>query len=93
MNRLGIVAVLGLSSVAALVVAIPSNAQGSHTGIVERVWEDGFRLSTGDRTFRVDSWDVYGDNTAQHIQVGDRVTITGEFERGEFDAFTIQVNR
>ncbi|MGG6293687.1 hypothetical protein ACQ4M4_04620 [Leptolyngbya sp. AN02str] len=93
MNRLGIVAVLGLSSVAALVAAAPSDAQSSHTGVVERVWEDGFRLNTGNRTFRVDSWDVYGDNTAQHIQVGDRVTITGEFEGREFDAFTIQVNR
>jgi len=93
MNRAGIVAVLGLSSVVALVVATPSNAQGSQTGIVERVWEDGFRLNTGNRTFNVDSWDVYGDNTAQRIQVGDRVTITGEFEEGEFDAFTIQVNR
>ncbi|MBD2315089.1 hypothetical protein H6G20_25820 [Desertifilum sp. FACHB-1129] len=92
MNRLGTVAVLGLSTVAAWVVAAPSDARGSHTGIVERVWEDGFRLNTGNQTFSVDSWDVYGDNTAQFIRVGDRVTITGEFEGGEFDALTIQVN-
>jgi hypothetical protein len=93
MNRLGIVAVLGLCSVATVVTAMPGDAQNRHTGIVERVWEDGFRLNTGNRTFSVDSWDVYGDSTAQYIQVGDRVTVTGEFEGGEFDAFTIQVDR
>ncbi len=93
MNRLGIVAVLGLSSVAALVAVVPSDARTSQTGIVERVWEDGFRLNTGNRTVTVDSWEVYGDSTAQYIQVGDRVTVTGEFSGGEFDAFTIQVDR
>jgi len=93
MNRLTTLTVLGLSSAAALVIGQPGDARNSYTGIVEQVWEDGFRLNTGDRSFRVDSWDVYGDNTAQFVQVGDRVTITGEFEGGEFDAFTIQVSR
>ena len=61
----------------------------SYSGTVERVWEDGFRLNTGDRTFRVDSWDLYGDRTPQFISVGDSITVTGEFEGGEFDAFSI----
>lgn len=47
-------------------------------------------LRTGDRVLRVDSWDVYGDNTRRFVQVGDRLTMTGEFENGEFDAFSIQ---
>ncbi|WP_063776182.1 hypothetical protein [Leptolyngbya iicbica] len=62
----------------------------AYTGTVEQVWEDGFQLNTGDRTFQVDAWDVYGDNTASYVAVGDRITITGEFEGGEFDAFTVQ---
>lgn len=62
---------------------------GFLTGTVERVWEDGFRLNTGDRSFRVDSWDVYGDATPRYVSEGDQLTITGEFEGGEFDAFTI----
>ena len=66
-----------------------SRTPGQYQGIVEQVWEDGFRLNTGDRTFRVDSWDVYGDATASYLSVGDRVTLTGEFDGGEFDAFTI----
>ncbi|NJL20271.1 MAG: hypothetical protein HC895_04660 [Leptolyngbyaceae cyanobacterium SM1_3_5] len=75
----------------AVAIALPTAiyAQSTHTGTVERVWEDGFRLNTGDRTLTVDSWDVYGDNTPRHVSVGDRVTITGEFEDGEFDAFSI----
>ena len=56
------------------------------TGTVERVWEDGFRLDTGERTLRVDTWNVYGDNTPQNVAVGDRVSVTGEFDGGEFDA-------
>lgn len=65
-------------------------AGNTHSGVVERVWEDGFQLNTGNRTLRVDAWDVYGDNTASYVSVGDRITITGEFENGEFDAFTIR---
>lgn len=66
-----------------------SYAQATYTGIVERVWEDGFRLNTGDRTITVDSWDVYGDRTPLHIQVGDRISVFGEFENGEFDLFSV----
>ena len=61
----------------------------SFTGTVERVWEDGFRLDTGERTLRVDTWDVYGDNTPQNLAVGDRISVTGEFDGLEFDANSI----
>jgi hypothetical protein len=64
-------------------------AQTTYTGTVERVWEDGFRLDTGDRSFRVDSWELYGDRTPQFIAEGDQITVIGEFEGGEFDAFSI----
>jgi hypothetical protein len=70
--------------------ATPRPGANAYTGTIEQVWEDGFRLNTGDRTFRVDTWDVYGDNTASYVAVGDSITITGEFEGGEFDAFTVQ---
>lgn len=70
--------------------ANPRLAANAHSGVVERVWEDGFQLNTSNRTLRVDAWDVYGDNTASYISVGDRITITGEFENGEFDAFTVR---
>lgn len=75
---------------AALVLPNLSHAQTTHRGTVERVWEDGFRLNTGDRTVRVDAWSVYGDNTVNYVMVGDELTITGEFEGREFDAFTIR---
>ncbi|NEZ58871.1 hypothetical protein [Adonisia turfae] len=58
-------------------------------GEVHRVWEDGFQLKTEDRSITVDSYDVCGDNTTRHITVGEQVTVTGEFEGGEFDAFSI----
>ncbi|QQE67442.1 hypothetical protein GFS31_41550 (plasmid) [Leptolyngbya sp. BL0902] len=89
LNRLvmGVLVASGLG--VALVLPNLSYAQSTHTGIVERVWEDGFRLNTGERTLRVDTWDVYGDNTARYVSVGDELTITGEFEGREFDAFTI----
>ncbi|MEM9450138.1 MAG: hypothetical protein AAGA75_16600 [Cyanobacteria bacterium P01_E01_bin.6] len=61
----------------------------SFTGTVQRVWEDGFSLNTGDRMLQVDSWDLCGDFTARHVNVDDRLTVTGEFEGGEFDAFSI----
>lgn len=91
MNRFAASAlvVAGIVSVSAIVLPRIGYAQGTHTGTVERVWEDGFRLDTGERTLRVDSWDVYGDNTQNHIEVGDRITVTGEFEGREFDAFSI----
>ena len=89
MNR--VVASVLVASGLAVAAALPyiSHAQTVYTGIVERVWEDGLRLNTGDRTFRVDTWDLYGDSTPTHISVGDELTISGEFDDGEFDAFTI----
>ena len=42
------------------------------------------------RRVRVDSWDVCGDNTPRHVSVDDRLVVTGEYERGEFDAFSIE---
>ncbi|MBD2093393.1 hypothetical protein H6F67_26460 [Microcoleus sp. FACHB-1515] len=84
-------ALVMLSGLAVVGVAPSGQAQqsGSFTGTVQRVWEDGFSLNTGGRTLSVDSWDLCGDFTARHISVGDRLTITGEFEGGEFDAFSI----
>ena len=84
-------------------VAIPTfylavYAQGNtFSGTVERVWEDGFRLNTGDkpngmaslRTFRVDSWDVCGDNTTRHLSADQQVSVLGEFSGLEFDAFSV----
>jgi single-stranded DNA-binding protein len=89
MNRLVLGALVASGLGSALVLPNLSYAQATHTGIVERVWEDGLRLNTGERTLRVDTWDVYGDNTASYVSVGDEVTITGEFEGREFDAFSI----
>ena len=71
--------------------AAASPAGVSYTGTVENVWEDGFQLNTGDRTLRVDSWDVYGDNTASNVATGDRITVTGEFSGRDFDAFSIAI--
>lgn len=81
-------------AVAGLVVAAGINsmaqAQGnSFSGTVERVWEDGFRLRTEGRTLTVDSWDVCGDNTSRNLSRGDQVTVNGEFDGREFDAFSI----
>jgi hypothetical protein len=63
--------------------------QQVHTGKVERVWEDGFRLNTGSRNFKVDTWDVFGDNTPRHVRAGDQVEVRGEFSGGEFDATSV----
>ncbi len=82
---LGVV-ILGVEIVSS---ATAQNQKNSLSGEVERVWEDGFQLQDSDRTIRIDSWDVCGDNTSSNIEMGDRVTVTGEFERGEFDAFSI----
>jgi len=85
----------GLLGTATLSMAVLGNfpaAQadnGSFTGVVERVWEDGFRLRVGDRRITTDTWEVCGDSTPQHVRVGDRLTVTGEFEFGQFDVFEI----
>lgn len=65
--------------------------RSSYTGVVDRVWEDGLFLNTDGLDFRVDTWYVYRDSTERFVSVGDQVTVTGEFERGEFDAFSITV--
>lgn len=62
---------------------------GPLTGAVERVWEDGFSIKTGDRTVRVDAWGICGDNTQQNVSVGDELMVGGEFDGGEFDASAI----
>jgi hypothetical protein len=85
-------AATALSADSAAAGATPRPAANTYSGTVERVWEDGFQLNTGDRTLRVDTWDVYGDNTASYVSVGDRITMTGEFENGEFDASTVRPN-
>lgn len=61
----------------------------SFNGIVGNVWEDGFSLNAGDRVLVVDAWDLYGDSTQRYVSVGDRLTVSGEFDEGEFDAFSI----
>lgn len=87
----GAIVLSGLIAVG-VISSVRAQNSGSFTGTVERVWEDGFRLNTGDRNLRVDSWDVCGDFTANHVAVGDRLTVTGEFDGGGFDAFSITNN-
>lgn len=89
MNRFAALTLISAGIISAIASPRIGHAQATYTGTVERVWEDGFRLDTGDRTLRVDSWDVYGDNTHRNITVGDRITVTGEFDGREFDAFSI----
>ena len=68
---------------------IIGQAQATHTGTVERVWEGGFRLHTGDQILWVDASDLCGENLPANIAVGDRVSVTGKFGRIEFDASAI----
>lgn len=89
--KLSIAALIGVSSLAVVGVVFNAHARqtSSLTGTVQRVWEDGFRLDTGDRAIRVDSWDIYGDATASHVMVGDQVTVNGNFDILDFDASSI----
>ncbi len=90
MKKLRFSATILLGSLATLSVISTARASNlSYTGTVERVWEDGFLLETGDRTLTVDSWDLCGDFTERYVSIGDRISITGEFDSGEFDAFSI----
>lgn len=66
-----------------------SQTRQSFSGIVERVFEDGFFLNTGDRSIEVDSWDLYRDSTRRYVSSGQQLSVFGEFEGGEFDAFSI----
>ncbi|MBE9086360.1 hypothetical protein IQ278_30425 [Tolypothrix sp. LEGE 11397] len=65
------------------------NQSSSFSGPVRQVWEDGFRLNSNGRSITVDTYDICGDNTSSHISVGDQVTVRGEFDEGEFDAFSV----
>ena len=74
-------------------IALPQigRAQATHTGTVERVWEDGFRLQTADQTLWVDTSDLYGKNTPDNINVGAQIQVTGELKSIEFDTSAISV--
>ena len=69
--------------------AIAQTQSDTFSGRVRRVWEDGFQLNNRRLSIIVDSYDLCGDNITRHIAVGEQVTVTGEFEGGEFDAFSI----
>ncbi|MEA5581460.1 hypothetical protein VB620_08925 [Nodularia harveyana UHCC-0300] len=73
----------------ASVPAIAENQVNSFSGRVQRVWEDGFRLNTSGRSITVDTYDICGDNTTRYISAGDQLVVTGEFDLGEFDAFSV----
>ena len=81
--------ILGSAIAIGAVARLQAQSNGSFTGTVQRVWEDGFRLDADGRTVRVDTWDVCGDATASYVKVSDRLTVEGEFEGGEFDAFSL----
>lgn len=80
--------VLGAALLAAAGL-VQADRGGAFEGTVERVWDDGFRLNAGPRQLTVDAYDLCGDFTHRHVAVGDRLKITGEFEGGEFDVFTM----
>lgn len=80
--------VLGVVAVTVFPSVVQAN-NGSFSGTIQRVWEDGFRLQSENRGITVDSWDVCGDHTTRHLSAGEQVTVVGEFEMGEFDAFSI----
>ena len=68
---------------------IDASPRGDFDGTVGRVWDDGFQLHTGARRITVDAYDLCGDNTYRRIAVGEQLRVTGAFEGGEFDAFTL----
>jgi hypothetical protein len=79
--------VAGLGFVA--LSAMAERQETAFNGTVQRVWEDGFRLESGDRTLTVDTWALCDDRTAQYLATGDAVSVIGEFDDGEFDAFSL----
>ncbi|KST63061.1 hypothetical protein [Mastigocoleus testarum] len=83
-----VVAFTGLLVTASLTSTAQARSS-SFSGTIEKVWEDGFRLKTEEHSLKVDSWDVFGDNTSVNLSEGDQVTVDGEFDGGEFDAFSI----
>ena len=89
MNRLATLMLIVAGITCAIALPRFGHAQATYTGTVERVWEDGFRLDTGERTLWVNASDLYGENTPGNLAVGDRIKVTGEFDRIEFDALSI----
>ena len=89
MNRFATSTLIAAGILSALTLPQIGHAQATHTGTVERVWEDGFRLHTADQTLWVDASNLYADNTLGNIAVGDQVSVTGKFSRIEFDASAI----
>ena len=85
-------AVLTFVGVVALVGGCTASQAQEATliGNVDRGWEDGFQLNASNRSITVDAYNLCGDNTASSIAVDEEVTVTGEFEGREFDAFSIE---
>ena len=91
MKRPSTLTVIAAGVIAALSLPQFGHTQATHTGAVERVWDDGFRLRTREQTFWVDASDLYDNNTPGHITVGDQVSVTGKLSRIEFNASAISV--
>ena len=91
MNRSATLTVITAGIISAIALPQSGHAQASHTGTVKRVWEDGFRLHTGEQTLWVNTSNLSGENTLANITVGDQLKVTGEFQRIEFDAASITV--
>lgn len=92
-SAIGTVATASAALVALAALAITGSVQAgsssTFSGTVQRVWEDGFELNTGSRRITVDSYDLCGAFTTRHVAAGDRVSVSGEYDGGEFDAFSI----
>lgn len=91
MNRSTTLKLITVGIISAIALPQIGHAQASHTGTVERVWEDGFRLHTAQQTLWVDTANLSGENTPANIAVGDQIKVTGEFQSIEFDAAAITV--
>ena len=89
MNRSATLSFISVGVISAIALPQIGHAQATHTGMVERVWEDGFRLQTADQTLWVDASDLYGNHIPDNIAVGHQVSVTGQFGRIEFDAAAI----
>ncbi|MDJ0704668.1 MAG: hypothetical protein QNJ46_15400 [Leptolyngbyaceae cyanobacterium MO_188.B28] len=83
--------VISAGVIAAIFLPQLGHTQSTQTGTIERVWDDGLRLQTGEQTLWVDASDLYDNNTPSHIEVGDQVSVTGKFGQIEFNASTISV--
>ncbi len=88
MNHAPSLPLITAAIIAVIALPQPGHTQVTHVGTVERVWDDGFRLQTSEQTLWVDASDLY-NNTPGHITVGDQVSVSGNFDRIEFDAAAI----